>query len=200
MIFDEDAVGSPKRNKRGRDFEGGKHSENQNPKRREMEDDRARKDRKRDGYERHRQEERSKDYRTDERHCGSGTRVSGEKERDYGGRNDLDHGSTNYDNRKAGGERPDHDKRHAENVRHGDKGYRRESEKRDRKDELKYDGGHADEIRYRDNSRHRGRGEEQDRGKRRAEGDDARARDRDRDRDHDRHRDRGRDHDRGRRH
>ncbi|KAH0707928.1 hypothetical protein KY290_012457 [Solanum tuberosum] len=204
MVFDEDAAGSPKRNKREREFEGGKHYENQNPKRRELEDDEARKDRKRDGYERHRQEDRSNDYRTEERHRGSGMRASGEKEKDYRGRNDLDYRrNTNYDNRKAGGERPDHDKRHADNVRHGDKGYRRESEKRDRRDEVEYDGGHADEVRYKDNSQNRGRREDQDRGKRRSEGDDARDRDRDRDRDHDRdhdrRRDRARDHDRGRR-
>ncbi|WMV40087.1 hypothetical protein MTR67_033472 [Solanum verrucosum] len=196
MVFDEDAAGSPKRNKREREFEGGKHYENQNPKRRELEDDEARKDRKRDGYERHRQEDRSNDYRTEERHRGSGMRASGEKEKDYRGRNDLDYRrNTNYDNRKAGGERPDHDKRHADNVRHGDKGYRRESEKRDRRDEVEYDGGHADEVRYKDNSQNRGRREDQDRGKRRSEGDDAR----DRDRDHDRRHDRARDHDRGRR-
>ncbi|KAK6785746.1 hypothetical protein RDI58_019201 [Solanum bulbocastanum] len=200
MVFDEDAAGSPKRNKREREFEGGKHYENQNPKRRELEDDEARKDRKRDGYERHRQEDRSNDYRTEERHRGSGMRASGEKEKDYRGRNDLDYRrNTNYDNRKAGGERPDHDKRHADNVRHGDKGYRRESEKRDRRDEVEYDGGHADDVRYKDNSQNRGRGEEQDRGKRRSEGDDTRARDRDSDRDHDRCRDRVRGHDRGRR-
>ncbi|XP_060187895.1 peptidyl-prolyl cis-trans isomerase CYP59-like [Lycium barbarum] len=212
MVFDEDAAGSPKRNKRGRDFEGEKHYENQNPKRRELDDDGARKDRKRDGYERHREEERSKDYRTEERHHGGGTRSSVEKERDYRGRNDLDYRrNTNYDNRKAGGERPDHDRRHADNVWHGDKGYRRESEKRDRKDEVEYDGGHADEVRYRDNrrdnrerdekkqldSRNRGRGEEQDRGRGRSERDDARVRDRDRD--HDRHRDGARERDRGRR-
>ncbi|XP_049344295.1 peptidyl-prolyl cis-trans isomerase CYP59-like [Solanum verrucosum] len=196
MVFDEDAAGSPKRNKREREFEGGKHYENQNPKRRELEDDETRKDRKRDGYERHRQEDRSNDYRTEERHRGSGMRASGEKEKDYRGRNDLDYRrNTNYDNRKAGGERPDHDKRHADNVRHGDKGYRRESEKRDRRDEVEYDGGHADEVRYKDNSQNRGRREDQDRGKRRSEGDDAR----DRDRDHDRRRDRACDHDRGRR-
>lgn len=202
MVFDEDAAGSPKRNKRGREFEGGKHYENQNPKRRELEDDGARKDRKRDGYERHRLEDRSNDYRTEERHRGSGMRASGEKERDYRGRNDLDYRrNTNYDNRKAGGERQDHDKRPADNVRHVDKDYRGEREKRDRRDEVEYDGGHADEVRYKDNSQNRGRGEEQDRGKRRSEGDDARARDRDRDRyrDHDRRRDRPRDHDRGRR-
>ncbi|KAK4341762.1 hypothetical protein RND71_037578 [Anisodus tanguticus] len=152
MVFDEGATGSPKRNKRGRDFEGEKHYENQNPKRRELDHDGARKDRKRDGYERHRQEERSKDSRTEERHHGSGTRATGEKERDYRGRNDLEYRrNTNYDNRKAGGERPDHEKRHVDHVKHGDKGYRRESEKRDRKDEVEYDGGHADEVRYRDN-------------------------------------------------
>ncbi|PHT44306.1 Peptidyl-prolyl cis-trans isomerase-like 4 [Capsicum baccatum] len=198
MVFDEDAAESPKRNKRGRDSEGGKHYENQNTKRRDLDNDGARKDRKRDGYERHRQDERSKDYRTEERHRGSGTRASGEKERDHRGRNDVDsRRNTNYDHRKDGGARPDRDKRHAENVRHADKGYRRESEKGDRKDEVEYDGGHADEVRYMDNSRNRGRGKEQDRGKRRSEGDDAQAHDRDRE--HDRRRDRARDHDRGRR-
>ncbi|CAN4102516.1 unnamed protein product [Withania somnifera] len=199
MVFDEDAAGagSRERNKRGRDFEGGKHYENQNPKRRELDSVGGRKDR-RDGYERHRQEERSKDYRAEERHRGSGTRASGEKERDNRGRNDLDYRrSTNYDNHKAGEERPDHDKRHINNVRHGDKGYQRRSEKADRKDKVEYDGGHADEVRYRDNSRNRVKGEEQDRGKRRSEGDDARAHGRDCD--HDRRRDQASDHDRGRR-
>ncbi|XP_009627076.1 peptidyl-prolyl cis-trans isomerase CYP59 [Nicotiana tomentosiformis] len=205
MVFDEDAVGSPKGNKRGRDYEDGKHQENHNPKHRELNDDGVRKDRKRYGYERHRQEERSKDYRTEERHRGSGTRPNVEKERDYRGRNDLDYRrNTDYDNHKAGRERPDHDKRHADKVRHGDKGNRRESEKRDQKDEVEYGGGHADEVRYRDNrnergyekrqldSRNRGRGEEQDRGKRGLEGDRAHDRERERYHDHDRHRDRGR--------
>lgn len=97
-----------------------------------MDDDIVRKIQKGDGQEHHRQEERSKDHKTE--HRGSGASASGENERYHGGLKDLTYRrNTDYHNLKAGGGRSYHDKKHADNVRHGDKGNPRESEKRYRR-------------------------------------------------------------------
>lgn len=103
------AAESPKRNKRRRDFGDGKYYEDPNPKHRELDDDGVRKIQKRDGYERHRQEERSKHHKTG--HCGSGASASRENERYHRGLKDFTYRrNTDHHNLKARGGRPEHNR------------------------------------------------------------------------------------------
>lgn len=151
MVFDDDAIESPKR--RRRDHEAEKVNEKRSTRRADSDDLQERDKKRENSRDFHRRRERNKEYQEDDRHRRGHSPYSG-RERDYKAKDGLDSGRKMYNGR---------DRRDEARYEKGND--------RDRREEARYEKGHGEDASHRESRDHRGHAGDMNRADRKDERD-----------------------------